>query len=341
MVVGCGVRVQSHGYNGTSVEIMGMYPLTYAMPIAGGHAVMVRTLPLVDKYQMCEGGGTSANGAVPPDWVPMIAWYDKAEDLSHGIGYATLDAYANPHSQLEYHGARVEAATRRDFDRFMATKPPNLVPAYNAGWMSVLDRPRIPGPDQIPKEIAANPRMAWKLEDWPRCRGVRRIKLDVHQRELVRRHWPADRPRIWTLADWQAQVDLKKRLMPRAGATDFIGYASPERGSYVVRGPRPEVYPTSIDYGLDRLDNETGKDGVYYHDSFIGDGIADRGFVFCDSQASYDLESGVTGRKFAARSKIVCRIDGVAIPTPACELTGWIAFVNDEYAIIAIDEFFI
>lgn len=250
VVVGCGVRSQHYSYGETSVEIGGMYPLVYAVAIPGGHAVKVRTLPVVDGYSLCQGG-TSDNGAVPREWIPFITWYDDARDLSHGIGYATPDAYANPRSQLEYHGAHVSAATRADFDAFLKTKPVNLVPAYLAGWLFPPGHVIRSRKDVTPA-MKRDPRTAWKLEGKPNCRGVLRIKLDDRQRRLVRSLWPAQRPRIWSLADWKAQHALQDELWPpNTWSRPYLqSWITPERIALPKRGPPPAVYPTSIDYGL-------------------------------------------------------------------------------------------
>ncbi len=165
VVVGCGARVSSDGYSGASVDILGWYPFVYARAISGGHAVLLRTS--VDGVseigeEPCRGG-TSTDGsgdyrrphapAVAADWLPIMVWYDRADDLSHGLAYVTRDAYEAPDAQLEFHGATVEHATRTDFERFLATAPENLMPRYLADNLCCTIPGRYETAGQVPPDV--------------------------------------------------------------------------------------------------------------------------------------------------------------------------------------------
>lgn len=208
--------------------------------------------------------------------------------------------------------------------------------------MTVLDRPRIKSEKDLTKEFIAHPRSAWRMAEAPWCAGIVRVKLDERQRALVRPHWPADHPRIWTLADWQAQTALRRALWPpRVERPALQSWVSADLFHFAGRGPPPAIYPTSYGISLARLDANTGKDGVFYLDSRIGDGVVEKGFLDCDAGILGPLSHAVTGRDPKKYLLPVCRVDGVTIPTPRglCSPGGWVAFERDDYAIVAIDAF--
>jgi hypothetical protein len=344
IVVGCGVRITESRLTGNSVDIMSMYPFVYAMPISGGHAVLVRTVEISGggDYRLCRGG-TTANGTVPKDWLPVIVWYDRADDLSHGIAYLTQDAYENPNSQLEFHGAVVEPAARSDFDSFMATKPHNLVPAYSADWMCCTHAPFIREVKDITPEIAADPRKAWPFSLHPTCRGVKRLPLTAQQRERVRELWPADHPHIWA-PDSDVQQDLRFKML-----TDLRSSHENYPSHYDLPGAQsptwryPPVYPVSVDYALARMSKEIGGNNPYFLDVLIGDGTTNKGFIYCDSDTPFALEEMITGHRPSAFQRVdaKCRIGDFVVPTKThmCDGPWWVAFQDDEFAIVAVYEF--
>jgi hypothetical protein len=351
IVVGCGVRITDSRLTGVSIDIMSMYPFVYARPIPGGHAVLVRTREIAGDYRLCRGG-TTANGAVPKDWLPFIVWYDNADDLSHGIGYLTQDAYENPNAQLEFHGAVVESAAKQDFDEFLATKPTNLVPAYNADALGHLDAPAIRSAKDITLEIAADPRKAWSKSGWPRCRGAKLLPLSERQRLRADQAWPSERPQFWAPSDAAVQRELRYQMLAGSRSMDLSHYTrsdTPER-----QASRIAVYPISIDYSLARLRPNTGSNSVYYHDVLINDLANNKGFIQCDVEAPEPLEAIVASRQERtvrisgydiplSRANIVCRVGDYIIPVKyfQCDTTFWVVFIRDEYAIVALETFII
>lgn len=356
VVVGCGARVSSDGYSGGSVDILGWYPFVYAKAIPGGHAVLLRTS--VDGISDLRSGGpcrgaTSTDGrgdyrqphapGVAADWLPILVWYDRADNLSHGFAYVTQDAYEVPDAQMEFHGATIEHATRADFLLFLATAPENLVPRYLADDLCCTIPGRYKTASDVPPEVVRDPRLAWRLVDRPYCSGVERIRLSEAQRTKVRALWPADHPRYWSVPG-KDQRSLVERLFfsdsaPRSPPNyrDLYRYAVPDTPE--VRARRSAVFPVVPVLALSRLDGTTGQDGAS-NAIEIGDSRSHRGMMSCDSAATKELERAVTGRATLRErfAPIGCAIDGTEVPSPPLGCLGgdsadFIAFEDDEYAI--------
>jgi hypothetical protein len=156
-VVACGVRAPRWKGIGEPGDA-GVTPHAMVKATADGHAVMVQTL------QLC-GGSTTEN------------------DLSNGLGYVSEDAYNNPLSKLRFHGARIDAATRADWETWRKKAAAEYV--ERAAWW---------GPwgydfqgnhaEEVGKYASA-------------CFGYQRLKLPDVIREKVRPLWPVERPRFW------------------------------------------------------------------------------------------------------------------------------------------------
>ena len=121
---------------------------------------------------------------------------------------------------------------------------------------------------------------------------------------------------------------------------DFLTYRRPDTEER--SNTRPEVYPTSIDYALSRVGINTGEGNKYFLDVLADRAPTGKGFVFCDSETPSALESAITGRtRSLGRNLAKCRIGNFVVPTIGWQCDGpwWIAFENDEYAILAIETF--
>lgn len=140
IVVGCGVHYGSSIGGGSVVDVMGMDAAQYAWAIPDGHALSVRTSPAIAATDTCTGG-TTDNGRIPRDWLPFVLWYEDATDLSHGLAYATQDAYASPRARLAFRGARVARATADEYRAFKAHGPANLLPRYLSDALPDSRRP--------------------------------------------------------------------------------------------------------------------------------------------------------------------------------------------------------
>jgi hypothetical protein len=107
-VVACNIRVTRWRDGGLSDDTT-ISPKVMIKATAGGQAVMLYTL------RGCSGL-TSEDEDVPPDVLPLAIWFDSVEDFSNGLAYVSEDAYDSPRGKLVFHGARIERATRADWE---------------------------------------------------------------------------------------------------------------------------------------------------------------------------------------------------------------------------------
>lgn len=176
IVVGCNVK--RTGYkDGSSTYEAGLVPTVFGRRMNDGRGLVIRV------PDGCRGG-TTADGKIPRDLLPLVVVYDDADTLAFGTAYLSDDAYDSPLSVLTFHGAVVEQASRAEFDAFRREQP-NLVSreAYHSAFGGT-----------ILKDLGL--RRA-RVPFGRHCWAYARFRLFDEQRERARAHWPADRPRYW------------------------------------------------------------------------------------------------------------------------------------------------
>lgn len=231
-VVACNIRVTRWRDGGLSDDST-YTPHTMVKATAGGQAVMVKAL------NACSGL-TSENEDVPPDVLPIAIWFDSVEDLSNGLGYVSEDAYDSKLSKLRFHGARIEAATRAEWEAWRKKAAAEYV-----------QRGALPGPWGHDYPQDRDPDVGDYVSN---CFGYRRLKLPDVIREKVRPLWPATRPRFSAPPN---EDDGKIDNVLRTGgwidqfgspsiADNSEGTGMPVRsGRRVGRGPHtPQRWPT-------------------------------------------------------------------------------------------------
>ncbi len=175
IVVGCNVRWTTYKDNGRTYEA-GLIPTLFGKRMSDGAGLVVRP------PNACPGQ-TTADGRVPPDFIPILVVYDDANTMGFGTAYVTEDAYHNPLSVLTYGGATIEKATRAEFDEFRASQQNIVTPA-----MYFSDSP----PELEMRNLQAPPVMFGQ-----NCYGYARFRLVGEQRVAAQRYWPADHPEYW------------------------------------------------------------------------------------------------------------------------------------------------
>lgn len=333
VVVACGQhRTQSRAHGGTN-ETLGMSAFVYAVRLPGDHAVKVRTVGVPGAPNPCSGD-TTANGRVPKNWLPLVVWYERADELAHGLGYADQDAYASPIARLGFRGARVETANAEDFERFLQTGPKNLVPPYLSQGMCCQGIPFLSQGEPVPPEYLARPEKAWRFAGTPECRGVRRVRLSESQRETIRALWPKERPDRWQ-PPAEGEYDLMQSISqntPRGGRPETY---DPERGSSEPSSD-DTVFPVLANDALQGLERDPGRAEAYAHHALVDETPSLRGFVFCDSDAPRVLVEAFLKRppdSYGSEGRRTCRLGGmdVRVRSGGCS-ESWIVFERDEYA---------
>jgi hypothetical protein len=175
-VVACNIRLTRWRDGGLSDDTT-FSPRVMVKATAGGHAVMLKTL------NECSGL-TSEDDDVPPDVLPIAVWFDSVEDLSNGLAYVSEDAYDSPRGKLRFHGARVERATRADWEAWRKAEADQYV-----------QRGALPGPWGY--DYPGDDQRRGLVRYVSTCNGYRRLKLPEVIRAKIRPFWPSERPRFW------------------------------------------------------------------------------------------------------------------------------------------------
>jgi hypothetical protein len=188
-------------------------PRFYAERTKENHAIGVR-------ITLGCAGNTTDNGGAPADLLPSIYWFPDADDMTFAIMYATEDAYQNPLSQLKFHGATMHSATVQEFIAFQeAAKTKSIVPV-DVHDLPIRD-PKL-GPFTVEEIEAAGgraPKPNWAVAG---CQSVSKFELNEQAREILRKYWPAHKPRYWkldtdTMRRFQNEAESKGGTPEKAG----------------------------------------------------------------------------------------------------------------------------
>lgn len=228
-VVACNLRITRSRSAGSS-EDSSIHPRAMVMATRDGHAVMIRTLHLCS-------GSTTENGMVPPDVLPLAVWFDDVGDLSAGVGYLSEDAYDNPLSRLKFLGARIEKATREDWETWREKSATQYV-----------QRGVLPGPwgydfpNQAPPELGQYISSCWTYV---------RLKLPKELRVKLRELWPQDRPRYWTMPKETERSTLGEIVWTysrKRSSSGDVHSGQPLRSGQIVQIPPhvPSSWPSEM-----------------------------------------------------------------------------------------------
>jgi hypothetical protein len=189
-VVACNIRLTRWRDGGLSDDTR-FSPRLMVKATAAGQAVMVQTL------EACHGL-TSDNDDVPSDVLPVAIWFDDVADLSSGLGYVSEDAYANPLGKLKFFGARIDHATRADWEAWRQKSAAEYVErgALLGPW----------GHDTFNSTASTVEEAGRYVSE---CQGYSRVKLPESLRERVRALWPSERPRFWTVPNSDSTKALR------------------------------------------------------------------------------------------------------------------------------------
>jgi hypothetical protein len=177
IVVGCNA-LQINYKDGSRTSEVGLVPTVYGRRMNDGKGLVVRP------PNAC-GGETTANGEVPPNFMPVVVVYDDADTLAFGTAYISDEAYASPLSVLEFGGATIEAATRAEFDAFRRDGPPNLVTRESYHSYQHADIVAKMGLTKVDPAFART------------CYAYRRFRIPESLKAHVRKYWPSHRPNYW------------------------------------------------------------------------------------------------------------------------------------------------
>lgn len=306
IIVGCSLKYSRSIGGGASVDPGPISAKFFAWSITDGHAVSINTDGIPSEGPEPCQGETTANGRIAKNWLPMLVWYERADDLSHGVGYYTRKAYMSPKSNLRFISATVEKATSQDFENFLRHSTPNLLPSSLSG--SFLRAPELRNKDQITGEMIANPKISWAKTSWLFCHGIVRWEVsETFKSRLLERNKQGSQ-NLTIVFDRELSINIRDELNKTRSQVSRSVLSQKQRNT-------PVVLPVIRDDGLSALNKNTFKDGTFYLDVSTRQAEQDDGFVFCDRQVPPILFDAVTGLEWQGSNvvKLMCRIDGRTI----------------------------
>jgi len=299
IVVGCNV-VGIEYKDGSSTREVGLVPTVYGRRMPDGKGLVVRA------PDACHGE-TTANGAVPADFMPVMIVYDDANTLGFGIAYMVDEAYDSPRSLMKFGKASVEKATRPEFDDFRKNGQPNLVTReqyHSAQPQDVVEKMG------LRKVHPAFGRTCWTYS---------RALIPDELRASVRKYWPANRPRYWMIPEYKSLTELREIFQGKSFLRDdgrnikatgsWAGAEQPSHGALRRDGgsmiplgalggtPKaPAFYPVASDvseatWPLDPADWPTFIEQLASVNSLDVDlrGGENRGFSYCYQQPDFSI----------------------------------------------------
>jgi hypothetical protein len=336
IVVGCNVRQISYLDGGRTVEV-GLVPTVFGRRMSDGKGLVVRP------PRACRGE-TTDNGEVQPDLLPVVLVYDDADILDLGLAYLSEDAYESPLSVVKFGGARIERASRDEFEQFRRTQTNLVTPeAYHSALMSDADLGKI-NITRVARPFGHS------------CQAYQRFHIPEELRSLVAQQWPASHPRYWAPDTFEAeqtitdaisrskQIDSGRTSDPaRPLSAWWIPWTSadfglPTRGGgglvTTKRGSLfpPAYYPSSDDRRTDRwpanIDQRPEYLAALAQFAFFAvehRGGLMRGFAYCFAHVPI-----ANAQWQLLRGKIVNRVDGEQVVSKRPSSGAWI-FDRDEY----------
>lgn len=343
IVVACSIRVDRYR-GGESGFLASRYPRFFVQRTHDNHAVM-QIVPIACR------GETTDDGRVPDDFLPGVIWFDKPGDYRFGIGYVSEDAFENPNSQLKFHGASIERATRADWEAFRKRAVDNEGMRrryYDRPFYTTEEAKRIAGAGG--KEVEA----AFARS----CRGVARYRLSEAARAVVRRYWAASRPKYWATNNredgpWPELLRLE-RTTPifsngfrftehlNGGNYKFGGFPTKSRGGMIDSHLRPkvppEIYPTRFDLGIPWVfSNDVANSQFLVKDVEVGNGDG-KGFLHCFTTLNPGPgKLNAVLPDFRVRESRV-RVDDDWLVTPNPKILSWPSsfFERDEFMYVEL-----
>jgi hypothetical protein len=340
IVVGC--KVLSHIHD--NITHRGLVPTVFGRRMRDGKGLVVRPPRACD-------GQTAANGEVQPDLLPIVIVYDDADTLDFGTAYLSEDAYNSPLSVLKFGGARIEKASRDDFDEFRRTQT-NLV-TREVYWSALAS-----------DSVLAQMHLERPAKPWGHvCEGYTRYRLPEELRAVVRLNWPSSRPDYWLPDTFDTENKLKhmitsslhiqsddKDSLPRpirqlGGAYEEStniglrtrsggGLVSPTRGKLFPGA----FYPSTYDDRANKWPTDSREKAEYlaahnyfaYADIDFRGGVT-KGFAYCATRIGFRDASLM--RSLLQKSTIT-RVDSQIIRNRRPAQTPNSIFERDEYVLI-------
>jgi hypothetical protein len=337
IVSACGVRVTTYADNDTSHDVF-RYPVAFVLGTRDGGAVMQIL------FDACDGS-TTAGGQVPRDFMPGAIWFDDPPDLTFGVAYITEEAFESPDSKLKFLGARVEAATQKDWETFQATAPRSIIDPVK--YSEITPHPTVA---EARSDLWNRGKMAQWVRSSFQCYGYQRFHLTSPQeRKLLSSYWPESKPRYWlprnpTYSELVGKLGLhinRTEVSDRLLSDYYgvfpsgVGFPTRKKGGQIGVHKLPtSLYPISADDGVPWARPELAQATTLYRDVYLGKS----GFAYCYSNYGGSGPNAIMTEHLPNYNKrgFVMRVDGEVVNVPG-NPDAWLAdfpryfFETDEW----------
>jgi len=344
IVVACRIRVDRYR-GGNSGFLAIRYPVFFFKRTHDNHEIM-QPVP-----SACRGE-TTTNGRVPKDLLPGVVWFDKPGDYRFGIAYVSEDAFENSASQLKFHGASIERASRREWEAFQKEASDNE--GMRSRYYDLPLKGSVKHWKRInePLWIAKSKGRQMEGTQARACTGYTRLKLSEPARAVLRKHWPANKPKYWApskaVHSFLPELKELEKNNVRIAADGFPyiqrmlnyqynGLPTRKGGGAIASSPAgrwvaSEIYPSRTDEGIPWVFNEDIANSPYLTiDLEIQNGPG-KGFLYCYSKVHVP-NLHIPLPDFRSRERRV-RVDGERVETPEPRSPFWrptFFYEKDEY----------
>jgi hypothetical protein len=191
-------------------------PSVFGWATKGGQGIMMHS-PDVCGYDLKK--------LVPDDFLPLMYHAEKAGDMSFFTAYMTEDAFEQKASRMTFHKATVSEVTRGDYEAWLKSSPPNIVPQVEGPpWFEIFNDDYFGRSDpRYQDDLHADARRLGPIE----CRYLQRFPLTEEAKKLVRslRATLGISQRLWVLGydgsmrDETGDLHRLKYLVSPSGGT--------------------------------------------------------------------------------------------------------------------------
>ncbi|XHC12433.1 hypothetical protein ABWH98_06235 [Labrenzia sp. ac12] len=134
--VSCGKHTFENGR-----VVRGYLPALYAKKTASNSVVMLAIPRACDAIRFSETDKEFSASEMHASWelvldgnfIPFTIWFEDAEDLTYGVGYALAESFENLSSPLKLIDARIEPSNEHAFSKWLQSDSGNLLEEYHIG----------------------------------------------------------------------------------------------------------------------------------------------------------------------------------------------------------------
>ncbi|UES59923.1 hypothetical protein GFK91_29690 (plasmid) [Roseibium aggregatum] len=201
------------------------------------HAVLMRVPSFCDAASERTIG--QANSNYDGSFLPFTVWFNSADTMELGVGYASIFAYENPSARLTFLGATVRYATREEFEDWMVHNRGKFIPAGILGSL----------PDQNSVRSSQDAVSAPQ-----KCYGIGLTRMNLEGQRTLDQFRPSHSPEFWSNSQLKKEDRGKfRRELEFSKEIKFSSYDDRKR-TYLGEGAQIDWINWGNDTGFSSLD---------------------------------------------------------------------------------------